>query len=457
MWPGRARPARGWSASLQALDDRCRNDAARVGRFQAGDYSRPNACAASCWSSTVRTSKRCGCWRWRWRAAGGSMTHARCSRSARRQPAVGRNARAARQLAQFARPFRGGGGRTTAARCARAGRAGDVRGARRYVTPARTRRRGVGGLRAGVGDPARLCGRAMQPRGGAEGSSRQEEALFAYDRALALQPDLPEALTNRAAVLFEFARYDEALASCDRSLQLKPGFHETWQNRGAALVRLERYDEALASYARALAIKPDFAEALQSRGRALAISSFMRKRTGTSSTPRPQSRAGVPSGQRLQAAADCCDLAGLMPISLASIVAAVRAGQRACDPLTFVAVADSRGGSAAMRADVGRLLLPASAGSAVERRAVWSRRGSAWRICRRISTSTRPAHLMAELFERHDRTRFEMTGMSWGPDTRSALRARLLNGVRTFHRRARQERPRSGAMAAERRSTSRWI
>jgi predicted O-linked N-acetylglucosamine transferase (SPINDLY family) len=35
------------------------------------------------------------------------------------------------------------------------------------------------------------------------------------------------------------------------------------------------------------------------------------------------------------------------------------------------------------------------------------------------------AHLMAELFERHDRTRFETIALSFGPDRRDAMRSRL--------------------------------
>src|SRR5262249_40015983 len=35
------------------------------------------------------------------------------------------------------------------------------------------------------------------------------------------------------------------------------------------------------------------------------------------------------------------------------------------------------------------------------------------------------AYLMAELFERHDRGRFEIIGVSFGPDDRSEMRARL--------------------------------
>jgi len=42
------------------------------------------------------------------------------------------------------------------------------------------------------------------------------------------------------------------------------------------------------------------------------------------------------------------------------------------------------------------------------------------------------AHLMAELFERHDRTRFELIALSFGPDRRDAMRSRLASAFDRF-------------------------
>ena len=58
-------------------------------------------------------------------------------------------------------------------------------------------------------------------------------------------------------------------------------------------------------------------------------------------------------------------------------------------------------------------------------------------------------YLLAELFERHDRARFELTAISFGPDDGSALRARLVKAFDRFSRCARPERPCGGADAAQ--------
>jgi tetratricopeptide (TPR) repeat protein len=95
---------------------------------------------------------------------------------------------------------------------------------------------------------------------------RLEEALAAYDEALAIEADCVEALNNRGIALWHLRRLEEALASYDRALALRPEYAAAWNNRGYALHSLGRLDEALASYDRALAIRPDYADAWSNRG-----------------------------------------------------------------------------------------------------------------------------------------------------------------------------------------------
>ena len=98
---------------------------------------------------------------------------------------------------------------------------------------------------------------------------RPAEALADYDAVLALFPRHLDALIGRGNVLHELQRFEEAIASFERALTLKPDFAELVSNRGNALWELHRFDEALASYDRALALKPDYAEAHNNRGNVL--------------------------------------------------------------------------------------------------------------------------------------------------------------------------------------------
>ena len=98
---------------------------------------------------------------------------------------------------------------------------------------------------------------------------RLAQALESYDHAIALNPNYPEAYNNRGAVLQNLKRPDEALASCDRAITLKPDFANAYNNRGIILRDLKMPDQALANYDRAIALEPDYAEAYTNRGNVL--------------------------------------------------------------------------------------------------------------------------------------------------------------------------------------------
>ncbi len=98
---------------------------------------------------------------------------------------------------------------------------------------------------------------------------RFEEALESYDRAIAMRPDYPEAYNGRGVVLKELERFEDALASYDRAIAIKPDYTEACTNRGAALRGLRRYAEALASLERALQIDPCHADAYANQGAVL--------------------------------------------------------------------------------------------------------------------------------------------------------------------------------------------
>ncbi|MEM8503854.1 MAG: tetratricopeptide repeat protein [Cyanobacteria bacterium P01_D01_bin.1] len=99
---------------------------------------------------------------------------------------------------------------------------------------------------------------------------RKEEAIAAYDQALAIKPDKHEALNNKGVDLSALGRNEAAVAAYDQALAIKPDKHEALYNKGIALSALGRKEEAIAAYDQALAIKPDYHEALNNKGNDLS-------------------------------------------------------------------------------------------------------------------------------------------------------------------------------------------
>ena len=99
---------------------------------------------------------------------------------------------------------------------------------------------------------------------------RYEEAITHYDKALSLKPNYAEAWSNKGNTLYELKHFYEAIAHYDKALSLNPNYYVAWSNRGAILNALKRYDEAIAHYDKAISLKPDYHKAWANKGNTLS-------------------------------------------------------------------------------------------------------------------------------------------------------------------------------------------
>jgi predicted O-linked N-acetylglucosamine transferase (SPINDLY family) len=272
---------------------------------------------------------------------------------------------------------------------------------------------------------------AWSDRGNAlYGAHAFEDAVESYDRAIALKPDFAEAYSNRGTALYRLQRYDAALASFDQAIQWKPDYAEAYSNRGNALFELREYPAALASFDVAILKKPDYAEAYSNRGKLLqslrqyapALESFDR---ALRLRPDTEYLRGI----RLHAKRVLCDWEGAES-ERRDLEARIERGERVADPFVMLALSGSPGAQKKAAEIFVEDRWPPRAGVAMVRRT----RREKIRVGYFSADFRNHAisYAMAELLERHDRSRFEITGFAFGPDVQDAMTARVSAAMDRF-------------------------
>ena len=87
--------------------------------------------------------------------------------------------------------------------------------------------------------------------------SRYEEAILCFEKAIYLNPEYAEAYMNKGAALKELQEYGEAVIAAEKALLINANLAEAWVNRAIALKELRCYEESIVSYQNALALKPN--------------------------------------------------------------------------------------------------------------------------------------------------------------------------------------------------------
>ncbi|MBV8653301.1 MAG: tetratricopeptide repeat protein [Alphaproteobacteria bacterium] len=254
-------------------------------------------------------------------------------------------------------------------------------------------------------------------------------------RASEIDPALYEAHSNLAIFLRARRRFAEAEAACRRAIALKPETMAAYSTLADLLIEAGRVKEAVATWRRALAIKPD-AAMLYALGAHLA------------------------GGRRKDEAIACFDRAvAVQPDDIRSLSASTHQRRHLCrwdglaaDEARVLTLLRDKGG----RVSPFELLamnstaedqLRAAAGFVkplIVMPELQLKHGAPRQSNRNGGDRIRlgylsadfhehaTAHLTAELFERHDRTRFEVIGYSTMPGDGSAMRARLERGFDRF-------------------------
>ena len=222
------------------------------------------------------------------------------------------------------------------------------------------------------------------------GPQLRNAALESYDKAILLNPHHAEAHNNRGSALHALLQHEAALESYDRAIQLKPDYADAHCNRANVLLTLKQYQAALESFDKAILLRPDYEY--------------------------------VP-GMRLHMKRFLCDWEA-SESECRQLEARIDRGEKAALPFTMLAVS----GSAALQRKAAEIYVrgkhPArSTAAAIPRRPRRDRIRIGYFSADYYNHAT--SYLMAELFERHDRSRFEILGFSFGPDVKDAMSKRV--------------------------------
>jgi protein O-GlcNAc transferase len=224
---------------------------------------------------------------------------------------------------------------------------------------------------------------------------RTTEAIPAFRRAIELVPEYPEAHNNLANIYTVTGSLEEAVASYQTALRLHPDYAEAYRNLASALRRLGRIEEAVAALAKAVSINPSYVEAA-------ALLVYQLK--------------------------DLCDWRMVDDLTR-QLIRAVEDGSGAVNPFVFLTLETT----------------PRQQRQCAEQWAQ-ARRLAANRIAQVPAARERitigylsanfqehaMAHLISEMFELHDRSRFRVIGYSNGADDGSAARARFRSSFEQF-------------------------
>jgi predicted O-linked N-acetylglucosamine transferase (SPINDLY family) len=223
------------------------------------------------------------------------------------------------------------------------------------------------------------------------------DAIKHYDQALAINKELIECLVNKGAALNELKRYEEAITHYDKALSIKPDYAEAYCNKGVTLIELKRYEEAITHCDKALSLKPDIDWLL---------------------------------GNLLYSRIQICEWSEIES-DTQTLIINIQKNKRIISPFTALALIDDPKvhkicakiyveNRHPMNLTLGKI----------------SKRSKKDKLRIGYFSADFRNHavsiLMAELFELHNKERFEIFAFSFGPDDGSTLRLRLSQSFKQF-------------------------
>ena len=261
--------------------------------------------------------------------------------------------------------------------------------------------------------------------------NKLEEALNDYVTAIHLNPDYLDALLNCGVVLHSLRRFDEAVKAFENVINLNLNHYQAWFNRGVSLKELGRFEESLTSYNKSIELNSKYADAWLNKAAVLhEIKCFNESIDAYEEAMRLNPELDWVEGDLLHTKMKICSWDGFDE-SLIALTDKVRSGERCITPFPLLSLVDD-----------GLIQKQCSTIYAHSKFPLNSELGPIKKSAEKekirigyFSADFRNhavSALTAQLFELHNKNKFEIIAFSYGPDDQSPMRARLIKAFDQF-------------------------
>jgi predicted O-linked N-acetylglucosamine transferase (SPINDLY family) len=225
-----------------------------------------------------------------------------------------------------------------------------------------------------------------------------QEARELIMRSLAIEPNNPEGYLNLGTIHLEQKNYSEAIACFDRAHELNGQYIDALINKGNALGQLKKNKEVVETFELALKLQPDYNWLL---------------------------------GMVLHAKMKICDWRNFDE-SLNQLKVCIQNQVKAVKPWTFLSLVDDP----VLQKQSSEIFIKAEYPELIQ---------GGRRPKKETNTKLRIAYfsadfhnhatsyLMAELFEMHEKSTFELHGFSFGPKNKDEMQFRVMKAFEYFH------------------------